>query len=193
MPPICRAQREVLPGNMRHEFVHYNNTNQDQQSDSLPILNWVLNLPRPPLWRLTRCGSSYRRLRSKTGWKRSKSELLSGSVVPYLSKQKQRAPLLFLVVCSPRRLFKQIRFFIVSSQKEMSRLKPLSVYVCFVVEFIALFMHADLSATIWTTLAWASPDPHRIAWLRTNILVDRANSFSIWGSFKVTNFLSQSC
>ena len=33
MPPICRAQQEVLPGNMRHEFVHYNNTNQDQQSD----------------------------------------------------------------------------------------------------------------------------------------------------------------
>ena len=32
-PPICRAQREVLPSNMRHEFVHYNNTNQDQQSD----------------------------------------------------------------------------------------------------------------------------------------------------------------
>ena len=50
-PPICRAQREVLPSNMRHEFVHYNNTNQDQQSDSLErggaILrkNWVLNLP----------------------------------------------------------------------------------------------------------------------------------------------------
>ena len=33
------------------------------------------------------------------------------------------------------------------------------MYVCFVVEFIALFMHADLSATIWTTLAWASTDP----------------------------------
>ena len=35
MPPICRAQREVFSANMRHEFVLYNNTNQDQQSDSL--------------------------------------------------------------------------------------------------------------------------------------------------------------
>ena len=37
MPPICRAQQEVLPGNMRHEFVHYNNTNQDQQSDEQSV------------------------------------------------------------------------------------------------------------------------------------------------------------
>jgi hypothetical protein len=33
MPPICRAQHGVLTANMRHEFVHYNNTNQDQQPD----------------------------------------------------------------------------------------------------------------------------------------------------------------
>ena len=51
MPPICRAQREVLSANMRHEFVHYNNTNQDQQSDSLET-RYTANFYRELQWYL---------------------------------------------------------------------------------------------------------------------------------------------
>ena len=46
MPPICRAQREVFSANNEHEFVLYNNTNQDEQSDSLEKSLLDLN-PQP--------------------------------------------------------------------------------------------------------------------------------------------------
>ena len=36
-PPYVGPQREVCASSMRHEFVHYNYTNQDQQPDSLAL------------------------------------------------------------------------------------------------------------------------------------------------------------